>query len=76
MHAWAQAEGRTDIVYLDVPDPSQPLGINPLANVPPLRRSLAAAGLIEALRKMFSEAWVSRTEHFLRHALLLPRSAL
>ncbi len=70
-HAWALAHGKADIIYLDVPDSSQSFGFNPLANVPPLRRSLAAAGLIEALKKMFSEAWGVRMEHFLRHALLL-----
>ncbi len=69
-YAWSQAR-RSDVIYLNVPDPAQPFGFNPLAGVPPLRRSLAAAGLIEALRKMFSEAWGVRMEHFLRHALLL-----
>jgi hypothetical protein len=71
VQTWAIAHGRTEIIYLDVPDPAQSFGFNPLANVPPLRRSLAAAGLIEALKKMFSEAWGVRMEHFLRHALLL-----
>jgi DNA helicase HerA-like ATPase len=49
-HTLAQAQGRMDIIYLDVPDSSQPFGFNPLSNVPPLRRSLAASGLIEALK--------------------------
>jgi hypothetical protein len=71
VHAWALADGRTDVIYLDVPDSLQPFGFNPLANVPPLRRSLAASGLIEALKKLFSDAWGVRMEHFLRHALLL-----
>lgn len=71
VQAWAVSQRRTDVIYLDVPDPAQRFGFNPLANVPPLRRSLAAAGLIEALKKMFSEAWGVRMEHFLRHALLL-----
>lgn len=72
VRSWAISNGRTDVIYLDVPDPAaQRFGFNPLANVPPLRRSLAAAGLIEALKKMFSEAWGVRMEHFLRHALLL-----
>jgi len=71
VHAWAVAHGRTDVIYLDVPDLGQAFGFNPLANVPPLRRSLAAAGLIEALKKMFADAWGVRMEHFLRYALLL-----
>jgi hypothetical protein len=71
LHEWSRTNGRTDVIYLNVPDPEQPFAFNPLANVPPLRRSLAAAGLIEALKKMFSEAWGVRMEHFLRYALLL-----
>jgi hypothetical protein len=71
VHAWAVTSGRSDVIYLDVPNPAQRFAFNPLANVPPLRRSLATAGLIEALKKMFSEAWGVRMEHFLRHALLL-----
>jgi hypothetical protein len=71
VRAWAVSSGRSDAIFLDVPDPAQQFGFNPLASVPPLRRSLAAAGLIEALKKMFSEAWGVRMEHFLRHALLL-----
>ncbi|MDQ3279797.1 MAG: type IV secretion system DNA-binding domain-containing protein [Acidobacteriota bacterium] len=71
LHGWSREQGRTDVVYLNVPDANQPFSFNPLANVPPLRRSLAAAGLIEALKKMFSEAWGVRMEHFLRYALLL-----
>jgi len=71
VYAWALANGRRDVIYLDVPDPSQPFGFNPLASVPPLRRSLAASGLIEALKKMFSEAWGVRMEHFLRQATFL-----
>lgn len=71
VYLWALAHGRTDVIYLNVPDERQPFAFNPLENVPPFRRSLAASGLIEALRKMFSEAWGVRMEHFLRHALLL-----
>ena len=71
LHDWSRTSGRTDVIYLNVPDPEQPFAFNPLANVPPLRRSLAAAGLIEALKKMFSDAWGVRMEHFLRYALLL-----
>jgi len=44
LHEWSRTNGRTDVVYLNVPDPEQPFAFNPLANVPPLRRSLAAAG--------------------------------
>ena len=63
--------GRTDVVYLNVPDLSQSFGFNPLGGVAPLRRSLAAAGLIEAFKKIFNDSWGVRLEHFFRHALLL-----
>src|SRR5437660_10317553 len=39
---WMPASRKADLVYLDVPDPEQPFGFNPLEGVPPLRRPLAA----------------------------------
>jgi type IV secretory pathway TraG/TraD family ATPase VirD4 len=69
--AWIPATRRADLIYLDVPDPAQPFGFNPLQGVPVLRRSLAANGIVEALKKMFAESWGYRMEHILRAALLL-----
>ena len=71
VHQFAVAKGRKDVVYLNVPDLTQSFGFNPLSNVPLSRRSLAAAGLIEAFKKMFSDSWGVKLEHFFRHALLL-----
>jgi type IV secretory pathway TraG/TraD family ATPase VirD4 len=68
---FAVRKGRKDVVYLNVPDLTQRFGFNPLANVAPERRSLAAAGLIEAFKKMFDDSWGVKLEHFFRHALLL-----
>ncbi len=62
---------KRDLIYLDVPDPEQPFGFNPLEGVPPLRRSLAANGIVETLKKLFDDAWGVRLEYILRSALLL-----
>lgn len=69
--AWIPEARRPDLIYLDVPDPTQPFGFNPLQDVPPLRRSLAANGIVEALKKLFDDAWGVRLEYILRNALLL-----
>jgi hypothetical protein len=62
---------RADVVYLNVPDPDQPYGYNPLKHVAPERRSLAASGLLEAFHKLWGEkAWGQRLEYILRNAIL------
>jgi hypothetical protein len=68
---WIPDSRKSDLVYLNVPDPEQPFGFNPLENVPPLRRSLAANGIVETLKKLFDDAWGIRLEYILRNALLL-----
>lgn len=63
-------EGRkAALSYLNVPDLSQPYGYNPLRGVRPEFVPLAASGLLEALRKLWPEAWGNRMEHILRNAL-------
>lgn len=59
-----------DLVYFNVPDKSNVLGFNPLAQVPPERRALAASGLVEAFKKIWSDSWGPRLEHILRNAFL------
>lgn len=71
LHAWIPESRRADLIYLDVPDPEQPFGFNPLEGVPPLRRSLAANGIVETLKKLFVDAWGPKLEYILRSALLL-----
>jgi Type IV secretion-system coupling protein DNA-binding domain len=71
LRAWMPESRRQDLIYLDVPDPDQPFGFNPLEGVPPLRRSLAANGIVETLKKLFDDAWGVRLEYILRSALLL-----
>lgn len=62
-------ERKRDLLYLD-PIAPQPLGFNPLENVPPLKRPLAAAGLLEVFKKIWADSWGPRLEHILRNALL------
>ena len=64
------AHRRDDLIYLNVPDRSQPFGYNPLKRVAPERRPLAGSGLLEVFEKMWPEAWGVRMEHILRNALL------
>src|SRR5437660_860104 len=68
---WLPESRKRDLINLNVPDPEQPFGFNPLENVAPLRRSLAANGIVETLKKLFDDAWGIRLEYILRNALLL-----
>lgn len=61
---------QSDVIYFNVPDQSAPLGFNPLEQIAPARRSLAAAGLLEVCKKLWSDSWGPRLEHILRNALL------
>jgi hypothetical protein len=71
LNDWMPESRKRDLIYLNVPDPDQPFGFNPLEGVAPLRRSLAANGIVEALKKIFDDAWGVRLEYILRSALLL-----
>jgi hypothetical protein len=63
-------ERRNDVIYFNAPDPNQPWGYNPLKRVVPEKRPLAASGLLEVFKKMWSDSWGPRMEHILRNALL------
>lgn len=65
----AQLSERDDIIYWNVPDPFSPYGYNPLRHVRKDKISLAASGILEALKKHWSDAWGPRMEHILRNAL-------
>lgn len=58
-----------DICYLNVADTERPVGFNPLANVPPERRALAASGMVSAFKHLWGDSWGPRLEHFLYHGL-------
>lgn len=66
---WAEAGSRTDTLYLDAGDPNQPFGYNPLRRVTSERIPLAFSGLLEALKKLWPDAWGIRMEHVLRNSL-------
>lgn len=63
-------ERRGEVIHFNVPDPAQPYGYNPLRQVRRDRIALAASGFLEALKKLWSEAWGVRMEHILRNALM------
>ncbi len=60
---------RERMVYLDAADPEQPYGYNPLRRIRDDKIPLAASGLLEAMRKIWPDAWGVRMEHVLRNSL-------
>jgi type IV secretory pathway TraG/TraD family ATPase VirD4 len=63
-------EREQDLVYFDAADPTNQIGFNPLERVPPLKRPLAASGLLDVFKKIWADSWGPRLEHILRHCLL------
>lgn len=61
---------KRDIIYLDVPNVHQVYGYNPLRYVKEEKRSLAASGVLEVFKKMWSNSWGVRMEHILRNTIL------
>jgi hypothetical protein len=74
------AHRRADLIYFNAPDPNLTLRFNPLRQVEPAERSLAASDLIDVFKKIWAESWGPRLEHLLRNSLLavleLPEPAL
>jgi type IV secretory pathway TraG/TraD family ATPase VirD4 len=68
LHGEATQLGR-EVIYLNATDPAQSYGYNPLRHVRADRIPLAASGLLEVFKKMWSDAWGVRMEHILRNAL-------
>lgn len=60
---------RPDVTYLNVPDLTQPYRYNPLRRVHADRIPLAASGLLESMKKAWSDSWGVRMEHILRNAI-------
>lgn len=59
-----------DVVDFDMPNANQPYGFNPLANVLVEKRPLAASGLIQVFKHLWSDSWGPRLEYILRNCLL------
>jgi type IV secretory pathway TraG/TraD family ATPase VirD4 len=64
------ASRQSDVIYLNVPDPTQPYGYNPLRHVGADHIALAASGMMEVFKKLWPEAWGVRMEHILRNVLM------
>jgi hypothetical protein len=64
------------IIHFDPLDPATGFGFNPVRRVRPDLIPLASSGFLDALRKLWSDAWGVRMEHVLRCCLytLLERS--
>jgi hypothetical protein len=60
---------RDDLIYFNVSDPANTLGFNPLEQIAPLKRPLAASGMLEVFKKLWIDSWGPRLEHILRNAL-------
>ncbi|MFK5979710.1 MAG: type IV secretion system DNA-binding domain-containing protein [Rhizobiaceae bacterium] len=59
-----------NVIYWNAADPACPYGYNPLTTIRAEFRPLVASGLIETLKKQWSDAWGARMEHLLRYSLL------
>lgn len=60
---------KDDLIYFDAAVMNQPYGYNPLRRVRVDKVPLAVSGLMEALKKLFDDAWGVRMEHVLRNTL-------
>lgn len=69
LYADMSRSGPRDVVYLNATDTTQPYGYNPLHAVRYEHIPLAASGLLEVFKKMWSDAWGVRMEHILRNVL-------
>lgn len=67
--ALSAVNGPNHLIW-NVADPECPYGYNPISYVSAEYRPLVASGLIETLKKQWSDAWGARMEHLLRFALL------
>ena len=63
------ASRRQNVVIFDAADLSLRYRFNPFADIAPDRRALAAAGLVEVFKKIWSDDWGPRLEHLLRNVI-------
>ncbi|MBT7088017.1 type IV secretion system DNA-binding domain-containing protein [bacterium] len=62
---------KKDLVFLDAVNKKCLFGYNPLKRIRKSKRSLAASGIIETLRKLYdAKSWGVKMEHILRNVLL------
>ncbi len=64
-------EKQNNIIYLDLTNPLQEFGYNPLRKVSLHKRSLVASALLQSFQKIWgAQSWGSKMEHILRACLL------
>ena len=63
------AERKRNLIYLNVPDTSTVWHFNPLADVPTGKHALGVAGMVETLKKIWSDEWGPRLEHLVRNVM-------
>ena len=68
MRDLAKASSRP-FIYMDAAAPTQLYGYNPLRRVKEDKLPLAVSGLMDAMKKLWSDAWGVRMEHVLRSSL-------
>jgi type IV secretory pathway TraG/TraD family ATPase VirD4 len=61
---------KADLLVLDPANHAAELGYNPFLGVPPGKRPLAAAGLVDVMKKLWRDSWGPRLEHLLRASFL------
>lgn len=64
----AKASGQP-YIYMDAAAPTQSYGYNPLRRVKEDKIPLAVSGLMDAMKKLWADAWGVRMEHVLRSSL-------
>lgn len=65
----AASASRRPFVYMDAASHTQPYGYNPLRRVKEEKIPLAVSGLMDAMKKLWGDAWGVRMEHVLRSSL-------
>lgn len=63
-----EAPKKANVKHLDA-SVAGSFAFNPFADVPPERRPLAAAGIVEVFQKIWSDDWGPRLEHLLRNVV-------
>lgn len=58
------------LVYLDATDPNCNIGYNPLRKVSFDKRAMVTSGILDILKKLWSDAWGVKLEHILRYVIL------
>lgn len=63
-------EREKDVIYFNIPDVNLKLRYNPFKRVSYEKRALVASSILEALKKLWFDAWGVKLEHVLRNAIL------